>query len=73
MEDLDAPLVAAFLDHLEHDRGNSVRSRNARLAAIHSLFSKLPLCTACAAALEGHVHQRVLSPGEARDIRCGRV
>ena len=25
-------------DHLEHDRGNSVRTRNARLAAIHSLF-----------------------------------
>jgi integrase/recombinase XerD len=38
VEDLDAPLVAAFLDHLEHDRGNSARSRNARLAAIHSLF-----------------------------------
>jgi integrase/recombinase XerD len=39
IEDLDARLVAAFLDHLEHDRGNSARSRNARLAAIHSLFS----------------------------------
>ena len=36
--DLDAPLVGAFLDHLEHDRGNSARSRNTRLAAIHSLF-----------------------------------
>lgn len=38
LEGLDAPLVAAFLDHLEHDRGNSIRTRNARLAAIHSLF-----------------------------------
>jgi len=28
----------AFLNHLENDRGNSVRTRNARLAAIHSLF-----------------------------------
>jgi hypothetical protein len=28
----------AFLDHLEHERGNSARSRNTRLAAIHSLF-----------------------------------
>jgi integrase/recombinase XerD len=37
--DLDAPVISAFLDHLEHDRGNSVRTRNARLAAIHSLFS----------------------------------
>lgn len=36
--DLDAPLVAAFLDYLEHERGNSVRTRNARLSAIHSLF-----------------------------------
>jgi site-specific recombinase XerD len=37
--DLDAPLVAAFLEHLEADRHNSVRTRNNRLAAIHSLFS----------------------------------
>lgn len=37
--DLDAPLIAAFLDHLEHERGNQVRTRNNRLAAIHSLFS----------------------------------
>lgn len=35
---LDAPLVADFLDHLEHDRGNTVRTRNARLTAIRSLF-----------------------------------
>jgi integrase/recombinase XerD len=37
--DLDAPLIAAFLEHLEHDRHNSIRTRNNRLAAIHSLFS----------------------------------
>ena len=36
--DLDAPLIGAFLDHLEHQRGNTPRTRNARLAAIHSLF-----------------------------------
>jgi len=36
--DLDAPLIAAFLAHLENERGNSVRTRNARLAAIHSLY-----------------------------------
>jgi integrase/recombinase XerD len=35
---LDAPLVGAFLDHIERDRGDGVRTRNARLAAIHSLF-----------------------------------
>ena len=38
IENLDAPLVAAFLDHLEHERGNNARTRNTRLAAIHSLF-----------------------------------
>ncbi len=38
IEDLDATLITAFLDHLEHERGNSPRTRNARLAAIHSMF-----------------------------------
>src|SRR6266550_7198516 len=36
--DLDAPLIGAFLNQLETGRGNSTRTRNARLAAIHSLF-----------------------------------
>ena len=36
--DLDSTLIASFLDHLERERANSVRTRNARLAAIHSLF-----------------------------------
>ncbi len=38
IEDLDAPLIGTFLDHLEKERGNSSRSRNVRLAAIHSFF-----------------------------------
>lgn len=38
LEDLDAALISRFLDHLEHDRGNSARSRNVRLAALHSFF-----------------------------------
>lgn len=38
IDDLDAPLIGAFLEHLETERGNSVRTRNARLAAVHSLF-----------------------------------
>lgn len=38
IDDLDAPLIGAFLDHLEQQRKNSVRTRNARLAAIRSLF-----------------------------------
>jgi len=36
--DIDAVFVGGFLDHLEAKRGNSVTTRNARLAAIHSLF-----------------------------------
>jgi integrase/recombinase XerD len=36
--DLDAPLVLGFLDHLEGNRGNSARTRNARLAAIRSFL-----------------------------------
>ena len=33
------PAITAFLQHLQDDRGNSVRTRNARLAAVHSLFA----------------------------------
>jgi integrase/recombinase XerD len=38
LEELDAPFVCRFLDHLESDRGNKARTRNVRLAAIHSFF-----------------------------------
>jgi integrase/recombinase XerD len=38
LADLDASLVGAFLDYLEKERGNSARTRNARLAAIRSFF-----------------------------------
>lgn len=38
LEQIDAPLVVAFLDHLEKQRGIGVRSRNLRLTAIHSFF-----------------------------------
>ena len=38
LADLDAALVGAFLSHLEEQRGNGSATRNARLAAIHSLF-----------------------------------
>jgi integrase/recombinase XerD len=38
LEDLDAALIVAFLEHLETQRHNSARTRNARLAAVHSLF-----------------------------------
>lgn len=38
LDDLGPDVVLAFLDDLEKSRGNSIRTRNARLAAIHSLF-----------------------------------
>jgi site-specific recombinase XerD len=37
-EEIDAPLIVAFLDELEKRQGISVRSRNLRLTAIHSFF-----------------------------------
>lgn len=38
LDDLNTSLIGAFLDHIEKERGNTARSRNTRLAAIHSFF-----------------------------------
>lgn len=38
LEDLDAALLSAFLDHLERQRGSCVKTRNSRLAALHAFF-----------------------------------
>jgi len=38
IEDLGAPFIGAFLGHLQVERGNSARTCNVRLAAIHSFF-----------------------------------
>jgi integrase/recombinase XerD len=43
LPDLDTPLLGAFLEHLESQRDNSARSRNVRLAAIHSFFRYVAL------------------------------
>ena len=43
IEDLDAPFIVLFLEHLERSRKNSARTRNARLAAIHSFFRYVAL------------------------------
>src|SRR5262249_16519102 len=37
-QEIDAPLVMAFLDHLEKHQAVSIRSRNLRLTALHSFF-----------------------------------
>jgi site-specific recombinase XerD len=38
-DDLDATVISGFLNHLELQRRNSIRTRNVRLTAIRSLFS----------------------------------
>jgi integrase/recombinase XerD len=48
IEQLDVPMILAFLEYIEQERGNGARSRNARLAAIKSFFRyleyRLPAC-----------------------------
>jgi integrase/recombinase XerD len=43
LEDVDVSFVTRFLEHLERERGNGARTRNARLAAIHSFFRYVAL------------------------------
>jgi integrase/recombinase XerD len=38
LDDLNSSFIGSFLEHLEQQRRNTTRSRNARLAAIHSFF-----------------------------------
>jgi integrase/recombinase XerD len=57
VQDLDATFILAFLDHLEKDRGNSPRSRNVRLAAMHSFFAYAALQEPAI----GAVAQRILA------------
>lgn len=42
-EELDAPFLSQFLDHLEGHRRNSTRTRNTRLAALHAFFRHVAL------------------------------
>lgn len=43
VEQLDAAFLAKFLDHLERDRLNGVRTRNNRLCALHAFFRYVAL------------------------------
>ena len=65
IEDLDAPFIGLFLDHLESTRENSARTRNVRLGAIHSFFRYV--------ALEEPAHalhcQRILAVPNKRHVR----
>jgi site-specific recombinase XerD len=51
-DDLNADTISAFLNYLEDDRGNSIRTRNVRLTAIRSLFAY--------AALQHPEHARLI-------------
>lgn len=44
LDDLDARFIGEFLDHVERERGNSARTRNVRLAALHSFFRYVSVC-----------------------------
>jgi len=57
IEDLDASFIVAFLNHLEKERRIGARSRNVRLAAIHSFFRYVALNEPVHSALA----QRVLA------------
>jgi integrase/recombinase XerD len=59
LDDFDAPVVLDFLDFLETQRGNSIRSRNARLAALRAFAKYVAL--QCPSALE-QVQQILASP-----------
>jgi len=65
VQDLDAVFITRFLDYLERERGNSARTRNGRLAAIHSFFTYVALHEPGAAA----VAQRVLA---IKSKRCAK-
>ena len=69
LDDLDAPLISAFLADLETRRGVSVRTRNLRLTAIRSFFRF--------ASFEEPVHsaliQRVLAIPSKRDRKSTRL
>ena len=65
LEDLDAPLILAFLDHLEKERANSARTRNTRRAAIRSFMQYVGVQEPASLALV----QRVLAIPAKRHVR----
>lgn len=60
-ENMGRDAVLAFLDHLEEERGNAIRSRNARLAAIRSFFQYVSYC---APDLVAHAQQILAIPSK---------
>ncbi|MCB0138194.1 MAG: tyrosine-type recombinase/integrase, partial [Caldilineaceae bacterium] len=56
IEDLDAPMIVAFLTHIEQDRGNSVSTRNLRLAAVKAFMRYVEYRVPSALEQIGRVH-----------------
>ena len=65
VEELDYKLILAFLDHLENERNNGVRTRNLRLAAIRSFFHHI----AYSDPVSLNTAQRVLSIQNKRSVK----
>jgi integrase/recombinase XerD len=65
IQDINYELVLAFLDFLERERGNCPRTRNARLAVIHSFFRHVAFSDPAAVALA----QRILGIGPKRTVK----
>ena len=65
LEDLDAPLLGAFLDHVERDRGNGASTRNVRLSALRAFFHHV----AFAEPAYAHQCQRILAIPAKRHLR----
>lgn len=65
VENLDRDVVLAFLDYLEQTRGNCIRTRNSRLAAIRSFFRYVAYLDPTAMG----VVQRVLAIPEKRTVK----
>jgi integrase/recombinase XerD len=65
LDDLDARFIGEFLDHVERERGNSARTRNVRLAAVHAFFRYVSICE------PGHADrcQRILAIPAKRHLR----
>ncbi|HKU06037.1 MAG TPA: tyrosine-type recombinase/integrase [Bradyrhizobium sp.] len=63
IEQLSAQLILDFLDHVEIDRSNTARTRNARLAAIRSFFRfleyRVPACLDLAMQVQALPFKRV--------------
>jgi site-specific recombinase XerD len=66
LEDLHAPFIGTFLNHVETERNNDIRSRNLRLTAIRSFFQYVALQEPASSA---HI-QRVLAIPTKRQDRA---